>query len=608
MNKYLTFAVLAIALALVATGCAAPATPAAPAPAPTGAPIVQTVIVAGTPQVQVITATPAPTSAPSKTTNSLTFAPGVGDVPTTDPALATDTTSSQVVSEVTVPLTRLDEQNGALQPGMANKWEQSADGMTWTFHIDQSLGVKWVKWDNTQQKVVVVQDDNGKDRLVTAKDFEYGIKRLLDPRTASDYATVFANFIKGATEFNSADTKKTSDADMQKLMDAVAVKATDDWTLTIGMVQPTGFFPEIVGLNNMVAEPSWLISDKGDRWVEAGFYQQYGPYVMSDWVHEDHLTMVVNPFWPGTQSVPKPQITTLTLLMIDTGPSLANYEAGKQDISLVPLSDIDRVKADPTLSKEFHIAPSQCTYYIGFNQKKKPFDNAKVRLAFSEAIDRQSIVDNVTKGGQQPANIMIHPGLPGYPDPATYPNLGVKFDAADAKKQLADAGFSDVTKLGEITYMYNTNEGHKKIAEALQQMWQTNLGVTVKLANQEWKVFLKTRQTDAPQIFREGWCMDYPDADTFSRELFDSKVGQAHSEINWTNAEYDSLVEGAARETDPKKRTDAYAKAEQIIAYTDAAVAPIYFYTNVWVSKPYVHRTYGAFGWELFEKWTLDPH
>lgn len=600
MNR-MFIAVMLVVIALIAFTACAPAAPTS-APAATSAPVIQTVIVQGTPQTKIVTPTAAPT------TGKLFFDFGAGDVPTADPALATDTSSSQVVYETTVGLTRLDEVTGALQPGLAKDWKQSADGLTWTFNIDQSLGVKWVKYNTQSGKVEVVQDDNGKDRMVTAKDFEYGIKRLLDPRTASDYASVVAAFIKGAKEFNSADTSKTSDADMTKLRDAVGVKATDDWTLQITMNEPTGFFPEIMAIAVTAAEPQWLIADKGDRWTEAGFFQGYGPFVVKEWVHEDHLTMIANPFWPGTASVPKPKLSEVTGYMLDTGPSLANYETGKQDISLVPLSDIDRVKADPKLSKEFSSSPQQCTYYIGFNTKKAPFDNPKVRLAFSEAIDRQSLVNNVTKGGQLPAQWMARPGLPGSPDPKSNADLGVKYDPADAKKLLADAGYSDPSKLGQITYMYNTNEGHQKIAEAFQQMWKQNLGVTVNVVSQEWKVFLKTRQTDAPQIFREGWCIDYPDADTFHRELFDSKVGQAHPEINWSDPQYDQLVEQAARETDVTKRTQLYAQAEDILVKKDAAVAPIYWYTNVWVTKSYVKRTFGALGYEAFEKWEVLPH
>jgi len=325
-------------------------------------------------------------------------------------------------------------------------------------------------------------------------------------------------------------------------------------------------------------------------------------------VHEASITIIANPFWPGTPAIPKPKINEVTFYMLDDTPSMANYETGKQDYTPVPLADIDRVKADPKLSKELVIAPSMCTYYYGFNTKKKPFDNPKVRLAFSMAVDRQSLVKNVTKGGQEPAQWFARPGLTAAPTIKDYPNLGVKFDAAKAKALLAEAGYPDGKGLPEITLMYNTHEGHKKIAEAVQQMWKTNLGVEVKVANQEWKVYLKTLQTDAPQVWRLGWCQDYPDANNFTKEVFRTG-GHEYKSTNWSNKKFDDLVDKAMVETDLKKRTELYAQAEQILVYEDAAMIPFYWYTRVTLTKPYVKRTFSASaGEERFEKWEVAPH
>jgi len=165
-----------------------------------------------------------------------------------------------------------------------------------------------------------------------------------------------------------------------------------------------------------------------------------------------------------------------------------------------------------------------------------------------------------------------------------------------------------VSKLGEITLMYNTSEGHKKIAEAIQQMWKQHLGVEVKVTNQEWKVYLKTLQTDAPQIWRLGWCQDYPDANNFLKEVFRTG-GHESKSTNWSNKKYDDLVDQAARETDLKKRTELYAQAEKILVYDDAVIIPIYWYTRVTLTKPYVKRTFSVLGGlEHIEKWEVQPH
>ena len=169
------------------------------------------------------------------------------------------------------------------------------------------------------------------------------------------------------------------------------------------------------------------------------------------------------------------------------------------------------------LSKEFVTGKSLCTYYYGFNTTKPPLDNVKVRQALSYGIDRQKLIDTVLKGGQLPAKTFACPGIFG--TPAEDPSFtGITFDPAKGKALLAEAGYPDGKGLPEITLMFNTSQGHQKIAEFVQQSWKENLGVEVKLANQEWAVYLKTVNTDAPQIYRMGWCADYPDENNWVLE------------------------------------------------------------------------------------------
>jgi len=603
MRKTLTLTVsLVVILVMVLSACGPAPTPT---PAPTQTPVVITKEVTKEVPKEVIkevvvTPTPAPI------TGKLFLNMGPGDIPTIDPALSTDTSSVQIVEETTVGLTRQNEVTTATEPGMAEKWSVSADGLTWTFNLRKDI--KWVKYNAATGKVEVIKDADGKDRLVTAKDFEYGTKRTINPATASDYAYVLNMFIKGAEAWNTADTKALSAEELKKLEDAVGVKAVDDWTLQFTILEPSGFFPSVAGMWVCHAQPSWLIEERGDRWTEAGFFQGYGPYTLKEWVHESHIVLIANPFWPGTANIPKPKINEITWYMLDDTPAMANYETGKQDVAGVPLADMDRVKADAKLSKELNIAPILCTYYYGFNTKKPPMDNPKVRLAFSMAVDRASLIKNVTKGEQEPAQWFGRPGLAGAPTMKDYPDLGVKFDPVKAKALLAEAGYPDGKGLPEITLMYNTSEGHKKIAEAIQQMWKQYLGVEVKVANQEWKVYLVTIQEDAPQIFRLGWCQDYPDENNFIKEVFRTG-GHESKSTNWSNPEFDKLVDEAGRETDLAKRLALYVKAEEILVKTDAVMIPIYWYTGVTLTKPYVTRTFSVLGGlQHIEKWSVAPH
>jgi oligopeptide transport system substrate-binding protein len=576
-----------------------------------GAGAVQTVevtrMVEGTPVTEVITATPGPAAMGPKILRG-TFG-GSGDVPTLDPSTSTDTSSIQVVEEITVGLTRQNEETGELKPAMATSWDTSADGKTLTFHLRDD--VPWVRWDG--EKVVQVMDCDGNPRMVTAQDFMYGLLRTVNPATASDYAYVLSFAVEGAQAYNSGEGTAED----------VGVSAPDATTLSITFNQPAAYNANIAGMWISRAEPSWLIEGddcteaRGDRWIEPGFNQSYGPFALKEWVHDSSLTMVKNPFWPGTDEIPVPKLDEVTLAMVDAQPGFAAYEAGDIDwASNPPLSDLDRIKADPELSKELSVGPSPCTYFYGFNTQAPIVSDQRVRLALSEAVDRQSLIDNVTKGGQLPAHWFSVPGvLAGAPTPDKYPDLGVYYNPDDAKAQLQsylDETGQTADQL-DLTLMFNTSSGHQAIAEAIQQMWADTLGVNVKLTNQEWKVYLKTLQDPVatPQIWRLGWCQDYPDANNFDKEVFayggsDNPTGGGG--VNWKNDQYETLVDQAATESDPAKRMDLYAQAEEILVKTDAVMIPIYWYTQLEMTKPYVERTYSVIQHQHFEKWDIMPH
>jgi oligopeptide transport system substrate-binding protein len=588
MRKLLIPFSLLIALSMVFAACAPQ-----PAAEPETVTVVETQIVEVEKVVEVEVEPEAPMGP-----KTLTWNLHQGDVPTLDPALSTDTSSVQVVYETHPGLIRQHEETNAIDPGMAESWEvvNNDDGTaTYTFNLRNDI--PWVRYDGFE--VVQVTDEEGNVRMVTANDFEYGIKRMLDPATASDYAYVSVFALAGSADYNAGVEGASADD--------VMVKAVDDFTLEVTFNDQAVYNLAIAGMWLHSATPQWIIEERGDRWTEPGFHQSYGPYALKEWVHDSYLTITVNPFWPGTDAIPYPKIEEIYFYMLDDIPAFAEYEAGNLDASGVPLDDLDRVKADPVLSEELTINPVQCSYYYGFNTLKEHVSDVRVRRALSHAVDRQSLIDNVTKGGQEPAQWFSRPGLFGAPTMEDYyPDLGIGYDPAAAQAELQS--YLDETGLAaadlDLTLMFNTSSGHQKIAEAIQQMWKDTLGVEVKLANQEWKVYLKTIQEDAPQIWRLGWCSDYAHANNFIKEVFGTG-GHEESATNINSEEMDAILAQAAMEPDPAKAMELYAQAEQILVYDIAEIIPIYFYTGVSVTKPYVDRTYGVGGQQYFEKWDI---
>jgi len=479
--------------------------------------------------------------------------------PTLDPSLATDTTSVFVIEQLFLGLTDFDDETVEVIPELATSWEVSEDGLVWAFHMRKD--VKWT--DGTP---------------VTAHDIEYAVKRTCDPATASDYAYVLY-IIKGAKEVNTGEITD---------LNHIGVKAIDDYTIQFALNHPAGYFPAIAGMWVARPVPRWTIEKYGEKWTEPENIVTNGSYLLTKWAHEDELIMEKNPDYPEADKV---QIEKIHCVMIvEASTAMAMYEDGKLDDVAVPLDDIDRVKTDPVLSKELTIAPQLCTYYYGFNNSKPPLDNPLVRKAFSAAINRQSLIDYVLKGEQIPATTFACPGIFGHVPPEE--GVGIGYDPEAARKYLADAGYPGGKGLPEVTLMFNTSEAHAKIAQAIQQMWKENLGVEVNVTNQEWKVYLKTLVEDAPQIFRLGWCADYPDANNWVYEVFHST--DSANDIKWHNTEFDRVTEEAARESDPAKRLELYKRSEQILCEEEAAIAPIYFYTFVRITKPYLQRTFAS--------------
>jgi oligopeptide transport system substrate-binding protein len=560
-------------------------------------PVVQTVIVTAPPQTEIreVVATAAPKPAAKVKVLHLNLT--AGEVATIDPALATDVDAVQLVDEMTVGVVRQNETTGNVEKAMATSWDISPDGLVYTFHL--RTGVPWVKYDAKTRQVVKVKDGEGKDRTVTAKDFEYGILRTLDPKTASNYAYVLTYVISGAAQYNSGTLTDTT---------KVGVKAVDDATLRITFLDPVVYNLNIAGMWVAHAQPSWLIEEKNDRWTETGNQQSYGPFTLKEWYHDASLTLVRNPFWPSDiPNIPQSKIDEVTFKMLDASSAFAEFEAGNLDVSGIPLSDVDRVKVDPKLSKQIENVPAMGTEFYTFNVKKAPLDDVRVRRALSYAIDRQSLIDNIIKGQGEPAPWFCRPGVASCPTLNAYPNLGIKYDAAKAQSEL-EAYLKEKNLTADkldLTLTYNTTEANKKTAEAIVEMWKQVLGLNVTMTNMERKVFYAQRKSDPNmQIMRSSWVQDYQDANNFDREVF--STGGAYAGITrWSDSKYDEMCVKAAKEQDPTKRMELYSQIDQYLVVDQAVIAPLYWYSSLVIYQPYIKHTKSVTSYDWFEKWDI---
>ncbi len=523
--------------------------------------------------------------------------------PSLDPSLGTDTTSIFYIRQMFVGLASFDE-NANVVPALATDWSVSDDGLVWTFNLRDDI--HWVHRDPTTGEF----EDLGP---VTAQDVVYGITRTLDPNSASDYAYVLY-IISGAEELNTADPNAEDFAD---IMAGLGVTAPDDTTVEITLHTPAAYFPALAAMWVTFPQPQAAIEQWGDNWTEAGLIVTNGPYTLREWTHGAEIWIEKNPLWVDADKV---QIELFGgPIITEASTEMALYENNELDVVgspgvPPPLPDMDRIKSDAQLSQELFIAPRLCTYYYGFVTSKPPFDDPVLRKAFAAAIDRQSLIDNVTKGNQTPAHSFAPPGIFGnVADDMEIGSFMVEANYADqvaqAQEWVAEAGYPEGEGL-DVLLMHNTSEGHAQIAQAVQAMWQEAFPkANITIENQEWAVYLKTLLPDSPDeekpnVYRLGWCADYPDSNNWLNEVFNSKSGQNYAKF--TNEEFDALVEEAAFEPDPAKRQELYSQAEDIFINQETAIAPIYYYTYVRLYKPWVNPVISPVSGDPIAEWTID--
>jgi oligopeptide transport system substrate-binding protein len=471
----------------------------------------------------------------------------ISEPPALDPAMATDTTSGWVLDHVFEGLYTKD-QEGKPVFGAADDVQVSEDGKTYTFTLRDDA-----KWSDGTP--------------VTAQDFEFSWKRTLNPETGSPFA-FYLYYIKGAEEYNKGKAP----------VENVGVKAQDEKTLVVELNSPLGYFKELMTMWTFYPVKKELVESNANWAAEAEGYVSNGPFKLTDWEHDSQVVAEKNEHYWGNKEI---SLTKVTWKMVaDATTYYQMHKTGELDLIQTLPTD---VVAQEENSEEYDNVPYFGTYMYMLNVEKEPFTNAKVRRAFAMAINREDLTKHITKAGETPAYAFVPPGVET--SEGDFREAGGEYfeeDFEEAKKLLAEGMAEEGwTTLPEVTLLYNTAENHKKIGEAIQEMYKQNLGVDIKLANQEWKTYLDTTAQHNFQMARMGWIGVLLDPAV----ILDYYLGESpNNRTQWNNPEYDKLMAQAKTEQDPDKHFELLHQAEAILM-EELPFIPVYHYTNTFLTS-----------------------
>ena len=516
-------------------------------------------------------------AAPEASSSGQELSVQVGPSPETiDPALNSAVDGANMIIHAFEGLLKMDKDNNVI-PGLAESYEVSDDGLTWTFHLRPDL-----KWSDGSP--------------LTANDFVYSWKRIVDPNTAAPYGSII-NVVKGFDEAAGGD------------VDALGVSAPDDSTFVVELNNPCTYFDKLAAFATCVPVQQATIEANGDSWtIDPATYITDGPYMMTEFTDGDKIVFEKNPYYWDAANITFDKITWN--LIEDMNAAYTAYQNGEvQMIKSVPTEEIPSLSDNP----EFHIDPNLGTYYLSVNINKEPFNDSKVREALSLAIDRDYVANTIMQGTYSPAFNMVGPGVSdaeagsSFAD-TTIEKYGKHFgsssyedDLAKAKELLAEAGFPNGEGFPQISYMTNDQGYLKSVAEYLQKAWE-QLGITMTIDVQEWKTVTADRRAGNYDVARNGWVFDYDDPSNML-ELFESTNGNNDGKYN--NPDYDKLVDEARSASTKEEHYDLLHQAEQLML-NDAACIPVAYYNDFYLQSSKLTGTWHSpYGYWYFMYGTL---
>jgi oligopeptide transport system substrate-binding protein len=474
-----------------------------------------------------------------------------------DPHIVTGIPEFHIIMALLEGLVTEDPKTIEPKPGAAESWTISEDQKTYVFKIRANA-----KWSNGDP--------------VTAHDFVYSWKRLITPGLASEYAYQLF-YLKNAEKYYKGEINDFNE---------VGVKAIDDKTLEVTLNNPVPFFLSLLYHHSLypvhrgTIEKFGKIDSRVSKWTLPGNFVGNGPFVLKKWELNKIIVVEKNPLYWNASIV---RLNEIHFYPVDNEQTEERmFRSGQLHLTeTIPSEKIEVYKKK--YPEQIKIDPFLGTYYYLINTLKKPFDDPRVRRALAMSINRKQIVEKITKGGQIPAYAFTPPDTMGFTAKSA-----ISYDIEGARKLLAEAGYPDGKGFPECELIYNTNEGHQKIAVAIQQMWKNALNINITLSNQDWKVFLDNQRTMNFLISRASWIGDYPDPNTFM-DMWVTNGGNNHT--GWSNKTYDDLITKAARTIDKEERYECFQQAEKLLA-DEVPIIPIYTYTRVYLIRPEVKGWY----------------
>ena len=473
-----------------------------------------------------------------------------------DPQLITSVTDSQIVLGLMEGLTAMDPKDAHPVPGVAEKWEVSADNLTWTFHLRADA-----RWSNGDP--------------VTAHDFAYAYQRILSPGLASEYSALLY-CLRGAEAFN---TGKSSD------FATVGMRVIDDRTLALTLHDPVAYLPALVmhqawnPVHRATIEKFGRMDERGTRWTRPGNYVGNGAFTLAAWEPNQIVRLVKSETYWDRAAVRLHEVNYYPIE--DRVTEEAAFRSGQLHVSgTVPPDKIDTYKREhPELLRQ---EPTFAAYYLTYNTTKPPFADARVRRALALVVDRRALCEKVLRGGRTPAYNLTPPGIAGY---ASAP--GFKEDIAEAQRLLAEAGFKNGDGFPRVELLM-AKGGNSQLPEAMQQMWRIHLGIDIAIVLQEGRVLVDSLRAKSYDVSIAGWVGDYLDPSTFL-DLF--RTGNGNNHTGWTSAAYDQLINDALKAGDDAVRYPLYHRAERLLM-DEMPIGPLILGRRNYLVRPSVK------GWE----------